>query len=131
MGDGGVCGTPCADFSRPAEELEYTCLLTSTFTEASHDRVFKTWQTPATYPECLFWKNVSVGGGLRRMPHGPQYFESNNWQGRLSQSVQNHNQHHVARIEPVFWQCRPQYAPRCNVTRSPCLQQRMHRKNAT
>ncbi len=42
MGDGGVFGTPCADFSRPAEELEYTCLLTSTFTEVSHDRGFKT-----------------------------------------------------------------------------------------
>ena len=46
--------TPCADFSRPVEELEYTCLLKSTFTEASHDRGFKTWQTPATYPECVF-----------------------------------------------------------------------------
>jgi hypothetical protein len=82
MGDGGVFGTPCADFFRPAEELEDTCLLKSTFTEASHDRGFKTWQTPATYPECLLWKNVSVGGGLRRMPHGPQHFENNNWQGK-------------------------------------------------
>ena len=53
MGDGGAFSTPCADFSRPAEELEYTCLLKSTFTEASHDRGFKTWQTPATYPECI------------------------------------------------------------------------------
>ena len=88
MGDGGVFGTPCADFSRPAEELEYTCLLTSTFTEASHDRGFKTWQTPATYPECLLWKNVSVGGvTLRRMPHGPQHFENNNWQGKGCRSV--------------------------------------------
>jgi hypothetical protein len=32
MGDGGVLCTPCADFSRPVEELEYTCLLKSTFT---------------------------------------------------------------------------------------------------
>ena len=32
--------TPCADFSRPVEELEYTCLLKSTFTEASHVRGF-------------------------------------------------------------------------------------------
>ena len=54
MGDGGVFHTPCADFSRPVEELEYTCLLKSTFTEASHVRGFKTWQTPATYPECVF-----------------------------------------------------------------------------
>jgi hypothetical protein len=29
---------------------------------------------------CLLWKNVSVGGGLRRMSHGPQHFESNNCQ---------------------------------------------------
>jgi hypothetical protein len=42
MGDGGVFHTSCADFSRPVEELEYTCLLKSTFTDASHDRVFKT-----------------------------------------------------------------------------------------
>ncbi len=54
VGDGGVFRTPCADFSRPVEELEYTCLLKSTFTEASHVRGFKTCQTPATYPECVF-----------------------------------------------------------------------------
>ncbi len=42
MGEGGVFHTPCADFSRPVEELEYTCLLKSTFNEASHDRGFKT-----------------------------------------------------------------------------------------
>jgi hypothetical protein len=78
MGDGGVFHTTCADFSRPVEELEYTCLLKSTFTEASHDRGFKTCQTPTTYPECLLWKNVSVGDGLRRMTHGPQHFECNN-----------------------------------------------------
>jgi predicted alpha-1,6-mannanase (GH76 family) len=34
--------------------LAYTCLLKSNFTEASHDRGFKTWQTPTTYPECVF-----------------------------------------------------------------------------
>ena len=54
MGDGGVFHTPCADFSRPVEELESTCLLKRTFTESSHDRVFKTCQTPATYPQCVF-----------------------------------------------------------------------------
>jgi hypothetical protein len=42
MGDGGVFHTLCADFSRPVEELEYTCLLQSTFTETSHVRGFKT-----------------------------------------------------------------------------------------
>jgi len=38
MGDGGVFRTPCADFCRPVEELEYDQLLKSTFTEASHVR---------------------------------------------------------------------------------------------
>ncbi len=36
---------------------------------------------------CLLWKNVSVGGGLRRMSHGPQHFEINNWQGKGCHSV--------------------------------------------
>ncbi len=34
-------------------------------------------------------------------------------------------------IEPVFWQYRPLYATRCNVTRSPCFKQQMHRKYGT
>ena len=54
MGDGGGFRTPCADFSRPVEELEYSCLLKSTFTQVSHDRDFRTCQTPVTYPECIF-----------------------------------------------------------------------------
>ncbi len=49
----------------------------------------------------------------------------------LSQRVQNHNQHHVTRIEPVFWQYRPLYTTRYNVTRSPFFQQWMHWKNGT
>ncbi len=53
MGDGRVFHTSCPDFFRPVE-LEYRCLLKSTFTQTSHDSVFKTLQTPTTYPECLF-----------------------------------------------------------------------------
>jgi hypothetical protein len=34
--------TPCADLSRPVEELKSTCPLKSTFTQASHDRDLKT-----------------------------------------------------------------------------------------
>ena len=58
--------TPCTDFSRPVEELQYSCLLKNTFTQDSHDRGFKTWQTPVTYPESLFcgrkyrWGSVYV-----------------------------------------------------------------------
>ncbi len=36
--------TPCVDLDRSVEVLEYTCLLKNTFT-----------------PECLLWKNISVG----------------------------------------------------------------------
>ena len=46
--------TPCADFYRPVEELEYTDLLRSTFTQSDHERGFKTWRTPATHPQCAF-----------------------------------------------------------------------------
>jgi hypothetical protein len=52
MGNGSVPHTLCR--LSPVEELEYTCLLKSTFTQASHDKGLQTWQTPATYPECLF-----------------------------------------------------------------------------
>jgi ribosomal protein L24E len=49
--------TPCADFYRPVEELEYTDLLRSTFTQSGHERGFKTWRTPATLPQCVFCGN--------------------------------------------------------------------------
>ena len=57
MGEGGVSLTPCADFYRPVEELEYTDLLRSTFTQSGHERGFKTWRTPATLPQCVFCGN--------------------------------------------------------------------------
>ena len=46
--------TPCADFYRPVEELEYTDLLRNTFTQSDHERDLKTWRTPATHPQCVF-----------------------------------------------------------------------------
>jgi hypothetical protein len=46
--------TPCTDFYRPVEELEYTDLLRSTFTQSGHERRFKTWRTEATHPQCVF-----------------------------------------------------------------------------
>ena len=46
--------TPCADFYRPVEELEYTDLLRSTFTQSGHERGFKTLRTSATHPQCVF-----------------------------------------------------------------------------
>jgi hypothetical protein len=38
MGEGRVSLTPCADIYRPVEELEYTVLLRSTFTQSDHER---------------------------------------------------------------------------------------------
>ncbi len=43
MGDGGGFLTPCTDFSRPVEQLEYSCLLKITFTQDSHDRGLGRW----------------------------------------------------------------------------------------
>ncbi len=54
MGEGRVSLTPCADFHRPVEELEYTDLLRRSFTQSGHERGFKTWRTPATHPQCVF-----------------------------------------------------------------------------
>ncbi len=54
MGEGRVSLTPCADIYGPVEELEYTDLLRSTFTQFGHERGFETWWTPATHPQCVF-----------------------------------------------------------------------------
>jgi hypothetical protein len=63
IGEGRVSLTPCPDFYRPVEELEYTDLLRRTFTQSGHERGFKTWWTPATHPKCLLCQKVSVGEG--------------------------------------------------------------------
>jgi hypothetical protein len=66
MGEGRVSLTPCADFYRPVEELEYTDFLRSTFTQSGHEKDFKTWRTPATHPQCVFcvkkyrWGNLII-----------------------------------------------------------------------
>jgi hypothetical protein len=41
MGEGRVSLTPCADFYRPVQELEYTDLLRNTFTQSGHERASK------------------------------------------------------------------------------------------
>jgi hypothetical protein len=69
MGEGRVSLTPCPDFYRPVEELEYTDLLRSTFTQSGHERGFKPWRTPATHPQCVFCdKKYRWGKG--QMDHG-------------------------------------------------------------
>jgi hypothetical protein len=91
--DGGWRSVPhtlCRLF-QTCRRTEYSCLLKSTFTQASHDRGFKTWQTPATYPECIFCGRKYRCGSVYvechmdpniskattgRMSHGPQHFEA-------------------------------------------------------
>ncbi len=49
--------TPGPNFNRPVKDLVYKDLLTSTFTQASHDRGIKTWRASASYPQCVFSGN--------------------------------------------------------------------------
>ena len=67
------------NFNRPVKDLVYKDLLTSTFTQASHDRGIKTWRVSASYPVCLLREQVSVWIVQCRVPHGPRHWKSNNW----------------------------------------------------
>jgi hypothetical protein len=49
--------TPGPNFNRPVKDLMYKDLLTSTFTQASHDRGIRTWCTSVSYPQCIFSGN--------------------------------------------------------------------------
>ena len=48
---------PGPNFNRPVKDLVYKDLLTSTFTQASHDRGIKTWRASTSYPQCVFCGN--------------------------------------------------------------------------
>ena len=48
---------PGPNFNRPVKDLVYKDLLTSTFTQASHDRGIKTWSVSVSYPQCVFSGN--------------------------------------------------------------------------
>jgi hypothetical protein len=45
---------PDPNFNRPVKDLVYKDLLTSTFTQGSHDRGIKTWCDSVSYPQCVF-----------------------------------------------------------------------------
>ncbi len=49
--------TPGPNFNRPVKDLVYKDLLTSTFTQASHDRGIRTWRVSVSYPQCVFCGN--------------------------------------------------------------------------
>ena len=57
MGDGRESLVLDPNFNRPVEDLVYKDLLTSTFTQASHDRGIKTWSVSTSYPQCVFYGN--------------------------------------------------------------------------
>ena len=48
---------PGPNFNRPVKDLVYKDLLTSTFTQSSHDRGIKTWCVSVSYPQCVFCGN--------------------------------------------------------------------------
>ena len=62
------------NFNRPVKDLVYKDLLTSTFTQASHDRGIKTWRVSVSYPQCVFYGN-KFRNVQCRMSHGPQHWK--------------------------------------------------------
>jgi hypothetical protein len=69
--------TPGPNFNRPVKDLVYKDLLTSTFTQASHDRGIKTWRASASYPQCVFCGNKFRYESLptSRGPHRNRFLE--------------------------------------------------------
>ena len=57
MGDGRESLVPDPNFNRPVKDLVYKDLLTSTFTQVSHDRGIKTWRDSVSNPQCVFCGN--------------------------------------------------------------------------
>ncbi len=49
--------TPGPNYNTPVKNLMYEDLLTSTFTQASHDRGIRTWRASVSYPQCVFYGN--------------------------------------------------------------------------
>jgi hypothetical protein len=75
-----------------------------------HDRLRQLTLSVSFVEEC-------IGGGrfTSNVTWTPIFRKEQLTRKGLSQLVQKHNQHRVARIEPVFCQYRPQYATRCNL----------------
>ena len=94
--------TPGPNFNRPVKDLVYKDLLTSTFTQVSHDRGV-TW-TPT------FEKQQLVRKGLLHR-------------------AKNHYQRRVVLIETVFWKCRQKSVRTWSGTTKLCLQKRIHWQN--
>ena len=48
---------PGPNFNSPVKDLVYKDLLTSTFTQVSHDRGIRSWRVSVSYPQCVFCGN--------------------------------------------------------------------------
>jgi hypothetical protein len=70
---------PGPNFNRPVKDLVYKDLLTSTFTQVSHDRGIRSCRASASYPQCVFDGNKFRYEAFNVEYHGPQHWKSNNW----------------------------------------------------
>ena len=61
MGDGTESFLYVPKYNTPVKDLSYKDLLTSTFTQVSHERSIKTWCVQATYPECECHMDPNIG----------------------------------------------------------------------
>ena len=86
MGDATESLLPAPNYNTPVKDLEYKDLLTSTFTQPSHESSIKTWCVQTTYPECLF-----CGKKYRYERFNVEcHMDPNigNWQGKDCRTVQ-------------------------------------------
>ncbi len=116
------------NFNRPVKDLVYKDLLTSTFTQISHDRGIKTWRASVSYPHCVFCghkfryetfnaechTDPDIGketiGKERTVATCkeslPTLEKKQLVRKGLLQLAKNHYQRRVVLIETVFWKCR-------------------------
>ena len=102
---------PGPNFNRPVNDLVYTDLLTSTFTQGSHDRGIKTWRASASYPQCVFCGNKFRYEVFNvECQWTPTLEKQQSVRKGLLQRAKNHYQRRVVLIETVFWKCRQKSA---------------------
>jgi hypothetical protein len=71
MGDGRESLMSDTNYNTPVKDLTYKDLLTTTFTQASHDRGMKTWSCLGVLPPvCFLREQVSVWIVHCKMTHG-------------------------------------------------------------
>ena len=98
--------TPGPNFNRPVKDLVYKDLLTSTFTQGSHDRGIKTWCVSVSYPQCVFYGNKFRYEAFNvECQWTPTLEKQQSVRKGLLQRAKNHYQRRVVLIGTVFWKC--------------------------